>query len=73
MFFENLSDKGDILLCGDFNARTAMDLDFINDDNDRFIPIYQNYNSDKTMLQRQGKDKTIDAWSRTRFIRSLHW
>jgi hypothetical protein len=60
---ENLKSKGDILLCGDFNARTAVDLDFICDDDHQFIPVYQNYDTDRNMVKRKSKDQITDGRS----------
>ena len=60
------SDKGDIIICGDINARTGCEQDAVCDDNNRFIPmpcdIINNYTDtrlrrscDKISCQR-GKD-----------------
>lgn len=41
------SGKANIILCGDLNARTGSESDFIQDDsNDENLPLYENYNSD---------------------------
>ena len=38
------SSSGDLMLCGDFNARTESHPDFIQyDNNDKFIQNYSNY------------------------------
>ncbi len=55
--------SGYILLCGDFNARTAREPDLIiNDENDEnYNPIFENYPVDKKMLNRLSYDTTIDT------------
>ena len=40
------SKLGEILICGDFNARTANILDFIPFDSNTNVPLYDQYNSD---------------------------
>ena len=57
-------DKGDIILCGDFNARTACNLDYIPNDNPAYIPIHENYISDQTIINRRSMDQVIDKRGR---------
>ena len=38
--------KGDIMICGDLNARTGCEKDFIVNDGIDHLPLYQNYNVD---------------------------
>ena len=61
----NIKSKGDILLCGDFNARTAVNSDFICDDDHQFIPVYHNYDTDRNMVKRKSKDPITDGRGRS--------
>ncbi|VDH89489.1 Hypothetical predicted protein [Mytilus galloprovincialis] len=56
--------QGNILLCGDFNARVASDTDFIIDDSNNLSPLYQSYFSDKQILERRSKDDKLDSRGR---------
>lgn len=49
-------DKGDIILCGDLNARTGNALDFINNDSSKYLPT-ENYELDHDINQRHSLDK----------------
>jgi hypothetical protein len=51
---------GNILLCGDFNARISYENDFILNDELKFTPIYEDYKTDKNILKTQNRDKKID-------------
>ena len=42
---------GNILLCGDFNARISCENDFILNHESKFTPIYEDYKTDKTYLK----------------------
>lgn len=57
--------KGDIMICGDLNARTGCEKDFISDDGTGHLPLYQNYNVDHPPLPRQINDATIDSRGRS--------
>ena len=53
------SSSGDHMLCGDFNARTASDPDFIQyDSNDKFIQNDSNYIYDLVIFCRISTDVT---------------
>ena len=53
------SSSGDLMLCGDFNARTASDPDFIQyDSNDKFIQNDSNYIYDLVNFCRISTDVT---------------
>jgi hypothetical protein len=55
------SGKGNIILCGDLNARTGSESDFIQDDsNDENLPLYKNYNSDIVQEKRCSHDSKVD-------------
>lgn len=58
------SQVGKILLAGDFNARTAQDLDFINMDSDKHVPTYNNYKTDSLLLSRMCKDNVVSPRGR---------
>ena len=50
-------DKGQIMLFGDFNARTGNLLDFVSyDDNDEYVPLSDDYECDKIKNVRSSKD-----------------
>ena len=57
--------KGDIMICGDLNARTGSQQAFILDDGMDHIPLYQKYNIDNYSMSRQSKDKNVDARGRS--------
>ena len=42
---------GNILLCGDFNARISCENDFILNDESKFTPIYEDYKTNKNILK----------------------
>ena len=44
--------KGDIMICGDLNARTGSQQDFISNDGMDHLPLYQNYNFAQTKQRR---------------------
>ena len=53
------SSSGDLMICGDFNARTASDLDFIQyDNNDKVMQNDSNYIYDLVIFCRISKDVT---------------
>lgn len=55
-----LKNSGHILLCGDLNARTGLDLDFVQNDNDKHIPLDPSYIIDSNVLQRCSEDVKVD-------------
>lgn len=56
------SRQGSIVLCGDLNARTGSEPDFIlNDTNDIHLPMYDNYNSDIIQEKRYSYDTKVDS------------
>ena len=57
--------KGDIMICGDLNARTGSQQDFILDVGMGHLPLYQNYNIYNYSISRQRKDKNVDARGRS--------
>ena len=58
------SKLGEILICGDFNARTANILDFIPFDSNNYVPLYDQYNSDTEIRHRQSQDDKVDNRSK---------
>ena len=53
---------GDVLLCGDFNARTGSGVaDFINDDDDIHVPVADNYLQDKNIKYQLSQDPIVDT------------
>ncbi|XP_071132876.1 uncharacterized protein [Mytilus edulis] len=51
---------GEILLCGDFNARIGSENDFIVNDDSKFTPIFDTYPTDKNIMTRKSRDQKID-------------
>ena len=43
----DIQQKGEVILCGDFNARTAQLLDMVTCDSNKFIPMPEDYLSDE--------------------------
>lgn len=56
--YQNL---GNIMLCGDFNARISTEPDFISQDDNQYVPIFSNYPVDMDLMQRQSPDTTLDT------------
>ena len=59
-----LSDKGDIIICGDLNARTSSKDDYILKDNSQYIPLFDSYKRDNKIIERESMDSTIDTRGR---------
>ena len=55
--YQNL---GNILICGDFNARVSTEPDFIVNDDNGYIPLHSNYIVDKQILSRHNMDSKLD-------------
>ena len=56
---------GDILLMGDFNARTACENDYINNDGDNaFVPLPDVYVPDLPMPSRRSHDMVVNTYGR---------
>ena len=53
-------NEGHILLCGDLNARTGSDPDFIQNDTDKHIPLDPSYIIDANIIQRCSEDQKVD-------------
>ena len=54
------SEKGNILIMGDLNARTSDDNDFIqNDSNDNTVPQYDDYTPDVEIINRFSRDTVL--------------
>lgn len=51
---------GQVILIGDFNARTGTAPDYIIHDNDNYIPLDEKYPIDSSLQQRQSQDNIID-------------
>ena len=56
-FFKN---DGSIFICGDLNARTGLDPDFIDNDCDKHHPLDPSYIIDSNILQRNSEDTKVD-------------
>jgi hypothetical protein len=56
----DLSQKGQIIIAGDLNARTATISDFIIRDDDKYIPMFDEYPIDDNTITRNSQDVTID-------------
>jgi len=55
-------DIGNIILCGDMNARSGSEPDFIQNDNyDIYVPVNDDYAYDLIQEKRQSQDDKIDS------------
>jgi len=57
---QHFSTIGNIILLGDLNARTAKGADFIQDDNDKYLPDIIPYIIDNDMPQRHNEDNVLN-------------
>ncbi|CAG2192164.1 unnamed protein product [Mytilus edulis] len=57
----NFKNNWNILLCGDFNARVGSKCDFIVDDDNNYVPIFDTYQSDRQNLLRNSYDTKINT------------
>ena len=55
------SKLGDILMCGDLNARTSNNDDFITNDCSKYLPCDSNYQPDSDLQHRFSKGKKLDS------------
>ena len=56
-----LSKNSSVIMCGDFNARTGSENDYIpNDTNDEHVPLYDDYECDLNIDPRNSMDKKVD-------------
>ncbi|CAG2188671.1 unnamed protein product [Mytilus edulis] len=58
------SQSGKIMIAGDLNARTACEIDHIQKDSDKHIPLFDNYKCDSSLIQRKSKDSSINTRGR---------
>ena len=49
-------DKGEIMICGDMNARTACLDDFIAHDDSKYLPLCRSYKADDNICVRNNRD-----------------
>lgn len=63
-----LKNDGNILICGDLNARTSYGLDFIQDDSDKHIPTDPSYVIDSDISRRRSEDVKLDERGKQLFI-----
>ena len=56
----NFKDYGNILICGDLNARTGLDPNFIVNDSDKHVPLDPSYIIDSNILQRNSEDTNVE-------------
>ena len=50
---------GSVLILGDFNARTASEYDFILNDDDKYLPLNEDYTIDTNLIHRNSQDTKI--------------
>ena len=53
-------NDGNIFICGDLNARTGVDSDFIGNDSAKHVPLDPSYVIDSSILQRHSEDTKMD-------------
>lgn len=54
------SKLGDVLICGDLNARVGTLPDYIAQDDHKFLPLFNTYPIDKNVMYRMSKDSKVD-------------
>ena len=65
-FITTLKNKGDVIICGDFNARVANERDFILNDQsgmESFVPLPDDY-IPQTLRNRNSKDKITNSFKK---------
>ncbi|CAG2214636.1 unnamed protein product [Mytilus edulis] len=50
-----------ILFCGDLNARTSTEEDYIAQDSSRYLPLFESYKPDNQIRFRKNCDETLDS------------
>jgi hypothetical protein len=50
-----------ILICGDCNARIGTNPDYILQDDNTFLPLFQSYPVDQSIIKRKGRDMKIKS------------
>ena len=58
---KHFQKRGNVLMCGDINAKVSSENDFIYQDSNNFLPLFKSYNFDKQILKRYNKDKKLDS------------
>lgn len=53
------SEKGKIMIIGDLNARISLEDDYISDDSDKHLPIFENYKCDFNLISRKSQDHIL--------------
>jgi hypothetical protein len=53
--------KGEIMIFGDFNARTASEQDYIENDSPKYLPLFDSYKNDDTVRVRNSNDVVLDT------------
>ena len=59
-----LKNNGDIVVCGDLNARTGIESDDISNDSDKHVPLDPSYIIDSDILQCNSEDIKVDDRSK---------
>ena len=67
----NFRESGEIVLAGDFNARTTNVSDFINDDSSSFTPLHDDYREDCIIRPRSSEDECHRPCTRGRTLLDL--
>jgi hypothetical protein len=49
------------MLFGDFNARTASEQDYIENDSPKYLPLFDSYKNDDTVRVRNSNDVVLDT------------
>ena len=52
---------GNICLCGDLNSRIGRKNDYIVNDDNQYLPLFDTYMADKQILRRQSNDSKVDT------------
>ena len=62
-FLNKLLGKGNVISCGDFNARIGHQIDFIKEDNQSLIPLPDDY-IPQDLSTRNSRDKSTNSYKR---------
>ena len=61
----SFSHRGKVILTGEVNARTAMELDYIADDDCSHLPMYIDYSPDHPVRLRYNQDKVCQGYGKS--------
>ena len=60
ILYKQKGEKGDVMICGDLNARTSCEVDFILNDSPSYLPLFDSYKPDDQIKLRKSHDDVLD-------------